>query len=277
MKRSNNERNTEMIFEQDDLQLRVLDVLYFDETNNVSVNRLSSFCALSLRLDTDCEIDIEPDRRSWNRTIRMKPHDLAFFPPELRYRRRSKRDRMIVIHFLVENRASYGLEVLHDFAFDVMKPLFTEIFKVWNERQSGYRLQATAILYQIFAEIYRRTDRGEKLSRVTAEAIGYISAHLADNSLSVALLAERAHMSETYFRKLFSADTGRTPKKYINDLRLERACSLLDTGCFTVAAIAERTGFSDPKNFSTAFRKAFGCPPSAYRYAPERFGRYRKM
>lgn len=266
-----------MIFEQDDLQLRLLDVLYFDETDSVSVNRLFSFSALSLRLDSDCEIDMDHDRRAWNTTIRMKPHDLAFFPPGLRYRRRARRDRMIVIHFVVENRASYGLEVLHDFAFDVMEPLFTDIFRVWNDRKPGYRLQATALLYRIFAEIRRRTDRGEKLSPVTADAVGYISAHLADSGLSVALLAERAHMSETYFRKLFTSDTGRTPKKYINDLRLECACSLLDAGCFTVAAVAERSGFSDPKNFSTAFRKAFGCPPSEYRYAAERFERYRKM
>ena len=63
-------------------------------------------------------------------------------------------------------------------------------------------------------------------------------------------------------------ETGVTPKRYLIDLRLEHAQSLLNAGYDTVAAVAEKVGFGDAKNFATAFKKRFGYPPSKQTYEP---------
>ena len=252
-----------MIFEKNNLQLQLFDVLSFDDYDSLTRTKARSFCALSLRIEGDTEIDIK------NETIRLTSRDLAFFPANLSYLRRSRRDRMIVFHFGVQNCVAYELEILHDFEYDRLLPLFSEALTVWREKKPGYYYRASALLYSIFAEIRAGfADAGERISPPIASALREISEGYADPSLSVEALAGRAHMSDAYFRRLFKRETGVTPKRYLIDLRLEHAQSLLNAGYDTVAAVAEKVGFGDAKNFATAFKKRFGYPPSKQTYEP---------
>ncbi|WP_413626370.1 AraC family transcriptional regulator ligand-binding domain-containing protein [Luteibacter sp. Lutesp34] len=54
-------------------------------------------------------------------------------------------------------------------------------------------------------------------------------------------------------------------RELLHEARIERACSLLGDPTLTVAKVAQRLGFSDAANFSRAFRRALGTPPSEYR------------
>ena len=51
---------------------------------------------------------------------------------------------------------------------------------------------------------------------------------------------------------------------------------VLNAACYPVTTVAEKTGFSDPKNFATAFKKAFGYPPSKQSYDSSGFDRHRE-
>lgn len=251
-----------MIFEQENLSMQLLDVMYFDESGLVVRTKERPFCALSLRIEGDTEIVLK------NHTaVRLGTHDLAFFPEELGYVRRAKRDRMIVFHFTVQGHEGREIEVLHHFRYDTMLPLFEEALCVWQERAPGYRYRAAALLYRIFAEIRSGMDAGKsKISSTVAEALEKIAGRYRDPALTVAGLAAEAHMSETYFRRLFQKDLGISPKQYLDVLRMERAKELLNAGYDTVSAVAEKVGFRDSKNFATAFKKTFGYPPSKQHY-----------
>ena len=52
---------------------------------------------------------------------------------------------------------------------------------------------------------------------------------------------------------------------YCQDLRMQRARRLLLETSLPVVAVAERSGFSEPTNFTAAFRKHFALPPSDFR------------
>lgn len=70
-----------------------------------------------------------------------------------------------------------------------------------------------------------------------------------------------------YLRKLFQKEMGLTPLKYMIDLRMKRAKSMLAaarTREYTVAEVAERCGFSDALYFSRVFKKYYGCSPSEF-------------
>ncbi|MGR4864858.1 GlxA family transcriptional regulator [Caulobacter sp. LARHSG274] len=85
--------------------------------------------------------------------------------------------------------------------------------------------------------------------------------------LSVEQLARQAAMSPRNFARLFAAETGATPAKAVERLRVEAARALLDSQPLQVEDVALETGFGDPERMRRAFVRAFGQPPQALRRA----------
>lgn len=85
--------------------------------------------------------------------------------------------------------------------------------------------------------------------------------------LSVERLADRAAMSQRHFARAFAADTGLTPAKAIERLRLEASRERVESSSEPIEQIAARTGFGDPERMRRAFLRAFGQPPQALRRA----------
>lgn len=83
--------------------------------------------------------------------------------------------------------------------------------------------------------------------------------------LPVSRLAEQACMSERNFARAFAAETGVTPAKAVERLRLDAARALIEHGSAPVEAIAKSCGFADPERMRCAFVRAFGQPPQALR------------
>jgi transcriptional regulator GlxA family with amidase domain len=81
-------------------------------------------------------------------------------------------------------------------------------------------------------------------------------------------LAERACMSPRNFARTFLRETGTTPAKYIELMRLEHTTRLLEDTSQPIAAIAVECGYSSTEHLRRAFQKHMGISPSSYR---ERF------
>lgn len=78
------------------------------------------------------------------------------------------------------------------------------------------------------------------------------------------LLAE-AHMSKSYFLRLFRKYMGTTPYNYLVNFRITQAKELLVLTDHSISEIAWESGFGDASNFSTRFAKATGQSPMQYR------------
>jgi transcriptional regulator GlxA family with amidase domain len=85
--------------------------------------------------------------------------------------------------------------------------------------------------------------------------------------LPVERLADRAAMSPRHFARSFAAETGMTPAKAIERLRLDAARARVDEGGEPLDRVAVATGFGDPERMRRAFIRAFGQPPQALRRA----------
>jgi transcriptional regulator GlxA family with amidase domain len=85
--------------------------------------------------------------------------------------------------------------------------------------------------------------------------------------LSVEQLADKAAMSPRHFARAFRAETGLTPAKAVERLRLEAARLRVETSSEPVDRVAEAAGFGDPERMRRAFLRAFGQPPQAIRRA----------
>ncbi|MBR0735401.1 GlxA family transcriptional regulator [Bradyrhizobium liaoningense] len=88
-----------------------------------------------------------------------------------------------------------------------------------------------------------------------------------DAPLTVEDLADRAGMSARHFARAFAAETGTTPSKAIERLRLEAARERVQSSREAIELVAETTGFGDPERMRRAFIRAFGQPPQALRRA----------
>ncbi|MFD7627455.1 GlxA family transcriptional regulator [Streptomyces sp. NPDC059851] len=83
--------------------------------------------------------------------------------------------------------------------------------------------------------------------------------------LSVPALAARARLSPRHFARAFQAETGVTPGRYVERVRVEHARRLLEASGKGVAQIARACGYGTPEALRRAFVKTLGQPPAEYR------------
>lgn len=123
---------------------------------------------------------------------------------------------------------------------------------VVHQRRPGGQSQFSALV-----ELGGRTGR-------FVELVEWMRAHLAQ-PLTIERLADRAAMSPRNFARAFTAETGTTPAKAVERLRLEAARTAVETSHAPLEEIAEVAGFGDPGRMRRAFLRTFGQPPQALR------------
>ena len=151
----------------------------------------------------------------------------------------------------------------------MMRQAFEEVYACLNYHYSGAGLLAmTSELMRLLSKIklhhsHPRRDRQAVEDRILA-TIDFMEQHL-DMPVSLENLAARAGQSIPYYCKLFKNRTSQSPMAYFIQLKIRKACALLDQTDLSVKEIAEKLGYEDPYYFSRLFKKVQGCPPSAYR------------
>jgi len=85
------------------------------------------------------------------------------------------------------------------------------------------------------------------------------------NRVGLASIAENVHLSVSHFSKLFKARTGYSPIEYLNHLKIQKACYLLQFSDKRVSVISYDLGFDDQYYFSRLFKEHMGVSPSHYR------------
>ncbi|EJL48670.1 transcriptional regulator containing an amidase domain and an AraC-type DNA-binding HTH domain [Rhizobium sp. CF122] len=124
-------------------------------------------------------------------------------------------------------------------------------------RRAGGQSQFSALL-----ELEPKSDRIQK-------ALVHARSNLK-NALSVEELAEAAHLSPRQFSRTFRAETGQSPAKAVENLRLEAARLMMEQGRHPIDVVAAETGFADRERMRRAFLRAFGQPPQAIRRNAQR-------
>ncbi len=89
-----------------------------------------------------------------------------------------------------------------------------------------------------------------------------IEAGLSDPEFSINEFCKEIGMSRTSVYNKIKALTNQAPNDFIRIIRLNKAKELLKSKQYTIAEVSDMVGFSDPKYFSTSFKKQFGVSPS---------------
>ena len=133
-----------------------------------------------------------------------------------------------------------------DFAKSVARKL------VLYHRRGGGQSQFSTLL-----ELSPQSDRIQ-----TALAFARANLH---TPLTVPQLAEAANLSTRQFSRAFRAETGQSPAKAIEKLRVEAARSLMEQSVHPIEVVARQTGFSDRDQMRRAFLRAYGQAPQTIR------------
>jgi transcriptional regulator GlxA family with amidase domain len=119
---------------------------------------------------------------------------------------------------------------------------------VLYHRRAGGQSQFSSLL-----ELEPKSDRIQTV-------LTYARRNLASR-LNVDDLAEVAHLSPRQFSRAFQTETGQTPAKAVENLRLEGARALMENTNHTLDVVAQQTGFGDRNRMRRAFLRAYGQPP----------------
>ena len=146
--------------------------------------------------------------------------------------------------------------------------LFTRLIRFWGSEDANAYCEAMSLLYRIYGAVIFEANK-RYVSSGTKDKINnarsYIDAHFADPELSVALLAEKANMSQVYFRKTFRSQIGVSPSQYVSAVRLTNAKKLMEYQFLTLEECASASGFLTVQYFCRVFKKEFGTTPAKYR------------
>ncbi|SFD78443.1 hybrid sensor histidine kinase/response regulator transcription factor [Thermophagus xiamenensis] len=92
----------------------------------------------------------------------------------------------------------------------------------------------------------------------------YVEKNISNPELSVERLSQEMGVSRGHLYNKLMALTGKSPSEFIRIMRLKRGAQLLAKSQLTVAEVAYKCGFNDPKYFSRYFKEEFGVSPSQY-------------
>ncbi|WP_295528397.1 helix-turn-helix domain-containing protein [uncultured Pseudacidovorax sp.] len=119
---------------------------------------------------------------------------------------------------------------------------------VMPQRRSGGQSQ--------HSELLRLAPKSDRIQ----QALEYARAHLTA-PLGVEQLAEVAHLSPRQFSRVFAAETGQSPAKAVEQLRLESARLMVERSRHPLEVVARETGFRDARHLREVFMRGFGVPP----------------
>lgn len=244
-----------MFFEQDDIKLEVISVYKFNFEKGNEASEGRDYYMLSLRTAAEDKTEFEFGDKVYN----LGKNDLIFIPPNNPYIRKTKNEELIVFHFRSDNLMNNEVTVIKNINSKIAD-LFRDGYKTAIMQQKNYKLKLKSVLYSILFELNEPLYRSE-----VKNAIDYINRNYCSNDFRISAIAQELHMSESHLRKLFKNETGLSPKEFCNNMRFERAAHLLEADYLSVENVSDMVGFSNVKNFSTAFRNKYGVTPSCYK------------
>ncbi len=115
-------------------------------------------------------------------------------------------------------------------------------------------------VFSMLEEVHSLAPAGD----LTTAMLEYIERHYSDPSLSRQSFAEYFNISEEYVSKYFKEHTNYKFLDYVEKVRIEAACKLLDERQYSIEKISAAVGYNSSVSFRRAFKRYMGITPSEY-------------
>lgn len=135
----------------------------------------------------------------------------------------------------------------------------------WPCRSRSYFIELLLLVNSIYMEegYFEKVLPGTMTDEIR-ELINWLHIHYIEK-LTMDMITRQFHTNKTTLNEKFKAVMGITVLEYVNNLRMQIACSLLRKTYLSIKEIMGRSGFRDDTHFLRSFRIYTGCTPSGYR------------
>lgn len=131
-------------------------------------------------------------------------------------------------------------------------------------RSSDILSKINEIADELFGSNQMEKKLAEGKNRIVELAKEYIEEHYFED-IALTTVGDKVGITSSYLSSLFSQEMGVTFVDYLNEIRIEHACTYLKQNYLKTYEIAYKVGFRDEKYFSRVFRKVKGMPPSEFK------------
>lgn len=206
-------------------------------------------------------------------THRLKKGAVVIFPPKFKYHYwGTPPSKYLCAHFT----GSYAEGLLKDLGFPSEQPyaqdgeflpkivdLFDKMIEQSLTNAPFLKQSLACLLEEILLTIATSKARNSGY-RTLKSSIKYIHANYTEK-IEIPHLAKLEGLSNSRYIVVFSKEMGKTPREYILDLRLARACDLLLSTDMEINQVGASSGYKDQYFFSKIFKKHMGISPQEYR------------
>lgn len=176
------------------------------------------------------------------------------------------------IHNLSRKKVSYALDELENILTDNKYCLNTDFIALFKKSicdNFGVDTDIFATISKPTIDNIRETHRimSIEISKsydIIEQINAYAQKNFASPTVSLAEIAEKLHMNETYLSRLYKEKTGERFVDFLISVRIDNAKELLRTGKYTVTEVSKLVGYNQIKYFRTLFKKKTGFTASEY-------------
>lgn len=180
------------------------------------------------------------------------------------------------IHFRGTKSSLYApvaekIITLNDVRISNRLDLFEEMYQNLEMGFYADNLEYSSICLKHFLSSIKYIDQYIRIKSVNTSDLDTIPMSIIfmrdnlTNKLTLSQIAKHVGYSDSYFRNLFLEKTSFTPIEYLNKLKIQKSCSLLQFSNMKINEIAYYLGYYDPYHFSKSFRKEMEISPREYR------------
>lgn len=205
------------------------------------------------------------------KTMPLKHGDLFFTFPASPFAIESGEDFTYMYISFVGLR---GNAILEQLKIDHGHFLFPDAQAVENFWENGMAtnpnmlaLMAESVLLYTFAFLGNRllyNSKSPRYNQSVNQIKMFIDDHFTDQNFSLDYISQNLSYNKKYISSVFKRHIGISVIEYLNTIRIQNACTMIDQGFTSINDIADRCGYADPQYFSRVFKSRMGMLPTQY-------------
>lgn len=144
--------------------------------------------------------------------------------------------------------------------------LVLKILDEFRQKKPYYEEAVNAAFYALIIEMLRLdiksggVGQGIRMNSSVEMALQYMGSHYSQN-LKAAQISRACGLSESHFRRTFEEVMGVPPMDYLNLIRIQNACTLINEQNLSMEEIAGKVGYQTPSTFNRNFKRITGMQP----------------